>query len=256
MAARSRQAALDEIQETYMTQYKRIVDYCSELLRSNPESTIKLKLRRSPDFGNEVLCKTSVQQLQEEVSWPSLEATDMEVRKGYTLEGLEKRDGNNPKESREKPIVTMMKEIRVYLMSTWNRNKERVQNFSGTILPQMRKKVERRSTSAGEWRPYWSVAQSYEVVNGLNKCYDSVIYPVNGPDLWEKTDFDDVMPPPYGKPSHRPVKNRKKGPEKAEDRSQSHLSRREQIQKCSNCGESGHNARGEDAPSHPPCPTI
>ncbi|RYR03560.1 hypothetical protein Ahy_B06g082596 [Arachis hypogaea] len=46
-------------------------------------------------------------------------------------------------------------------------------------------------------------------------------------DLWEKTEFDDVMPPPYRKPSHRIVKKRKRGPEKAEDRSQSHLSRRE-----------------------------
>ncbi|RYR19855.1 hypothetical protein Ahy_B03g064750 [Arachis hypogaea] len=42
-AARSRQAALDEIQETYRKQYKRIVDYCLELLWVNPGSTLKLK---------------------------------------------------------------------------------------------------------------------------------------------------------------------------------------------------------------------
>ncbi|RYR52148.1 hypothetical protein Ahy_A06g027065 [Arachis hypogaea] len=46
MAVRSRQAVLDEIQETYRTQYKRIVGYCSELLRSNPGSTVKLKVHR------------------------------------------------------------------------------------------------------------------------------------------------------------------------------------------------------------------
>ncbi|RYR39731.1 hypothetical protein Ahy_A09g045316 [Arachis hypogaea] len=50
------------------------------------------------------------------------------------------------------------------------------------------------------------------------RYFDSVIYPVNGPDLWEKTDFDDVMSAPYRKPSHRPIKKRKRGLEKAEDR--------------------------------------
>ncbi|RYR35530.1 hypothetical protein Ahy_A10g050681 [Arachis hypogaea] len=59
-----------------------------------------------------------------------------------------------------------------------------------------------------------------------------------------KTNFDDVMLPSYRRPSHRLVKKRKRGPDEAEDSSQSHLSRRGQIQKCSNCGESGHKRGG------------
>ncbi|RYR24774.1 hypothetical protein Ahy_B02g058309 [Arachis hypogaea] len=43
MAVRSRQAALDEIQGAYRKQYKRIADYCSELLRANPGSSVTLK---------------------------------------------------------------------------------------------------------------------------------------------------------------------------------------------------------------------
>ncbi|RYR27746.1 hypothetical protein Ahy_B01g051784 [Arachis hypogaea] len=50
MAARSRQAALDDIQGEYRKQYKRIGDYCYELLRSNPGSSVTLKVQRSPDF--------------------------------------------------------------------------------------------------------------------------------------------------------------------------------------------------------------
>ncbi|QHO00059.1 uncharacterized protein DS421_13g403170 [Arachis hypogaea] len=50
MAARSRQAALDDIQGEYKKQYKRIADYCSELLRANPGSSVTLKVQRSPDF--------------------------------------------------------------------------------------------------------------------------------------------------------------------------------------------------------------
>ncbi|XP_072064238.1 uncharacterized protein [Arachis hypogaea] len=50
MAGRSRQAALEEIQGAYLEQYKRIADYCSELLRANPGSSVTLKVQRSPDF--------------------------------------------------------------------------------------------------------------------------------------------------------------------------------------------------------------
>ncbi|RYQ91969.1 hypothetical protein Ahy_B09g098045 [Arachis hypogaea] len=65
------------------------------------------------------------------------------------------------------------------------------------------------------------------------------------------TNFDDVMPPPYRKPSHRPVKKRKRGPNESEDRCQTHLSRRGQIQRCSKCGAAGHK-RGRC--SNPPLP--
>ncbi|RYR34948.1 hypothetical protein Ahy_A10g050009 [Arachis hypogaea] len=155
MVARSRQAALDEIQETYRKQYKRIADYCSELIRANPGSSVTLK------------------QLQEEIFWTTLEAADVKVCKSYTLEGIGERDVNHQTdqcgESRKKSIVTILEDIRVYLMSRWAVNRERIKKFNGTVLPRIRMKLERRGRSAGEWRPYWSAAQTYKVVNGLNK---------------------------------------------------------------------------------------
>ncbi|RYR22662.1 hypothetical protein Ahy_B03g067970 [Arachis hypogaea] len=66
------------------------------------------------------------------------------------------------------------------------------------------------------------------------------------------TNFDDVMPPPYRKPSHRPVKKRKRGPDESETRCQIHLSKRGQIQRCSKYGALGHK-RGRC--SNPPLPT-
>ncbi|XP_072084310.1 uncharacterized protein [Arachis hypogaea] len=72
-------------------------------------------------------------------------------------------------DAREKPIVTMLKKIRVKLMTRWAKNRELAQNYSGTILPRIRFRLEKRSRSAREWRPYWSAAQKYEVVNGLDK---------------------------------------------------------------------------------------
>ncbi|RYQ95415.1 hypothetical protein Ahy_B08g090689 [Arachis hypogaea] len=46
MVARSKQAALDEIQGAYRKQYKRIADYCSKLLRANPGSSVTLKAQQ------------------------------------------------------------------------------------------------------------------------------------------------------------------------------------------------------------------
>ncbi|MED6196004.1 hypothetical protein PIB30_043136 [Stylosanthes scabra] len=55
MAAKTRQNALNDIQGTFTEQYKRLANYASELLRSNPGSSIHLKVSRSPDFEQEGL---------------------------------------------------------------------------------------------------------------------------------------------------------------------------------------------------------
>ncbi|XP_072054384.1 uncharacterized protein [Arachis hypogaea] len=54
MAAKSKQEALSQIQGTFKEQYKRINDYCTELLRAHPGSSVSLKVIRSPDFAQEV----------------------------------------------------------------------------------------------------------------------------------------------------------------------------------------------------------
>ncbi|RYQ96548.1 hypothetical protein Ahy_B08g092336 [Arachis hypogaea] len=75
-----------------------------------------------------------------------------------------------------------------------------------------------------------------------------VIHPVNGPELWKRTQYDDVIPPPYRRPSHRPMKKRKRGAADEDNRSQTHLSRRGEVQRCSNCGGVGHKKSGCSQP--------
>ncbi|RYQ94975.1 hypothetical protein Ahy_B08g089959 [Arachis hypogaea] len=60
-------------------------------------------------------------------------------------------------------------------------------------------------------------------------------------DLWERTAHPDVMPPPYRRPSHRPVKKRRAAVGDEEQSSRTHLSRRGEKQRCSLCGSVGHN---------------
>ncbi|XP_072073975.1 uncharacterized protein [Arachis hypogaea] len=52
-ASRVRQFALDELQETYIEQYRRLYDYCHELLKTNPGSSVHLKVQRPPEFASE-----------------------------------------------------------------------------------------------------------------------------------------------------------------------------------------------------------
>ncbi|XP_025678908.1 uncharacterized protein [Arachis hypogaea] len=202
-------------------------------------------------------------------------------------------------EARENPIVSMLEDIRIYMMTRWAANRERVLNYPGNIIPMICKKLEKRASLARDWRPYWSSASQYKVMSGLDKyvvdlaagecscrnwqlsgilcphaiscitfkglnlesyvdecykkeayirCYEAVIHPVNGPELWERTQYDDVIPPPYRRPSHRPVKKRKRGAADEDIRSQNHMSRRGEVQRCSKCGGVGHKKSGCSLP--------
>ncbi|XP_072072121.1 uncharacterized protein [Arachis hypogaea] len=458
MATKSKQEALSQIQGAFREQYRRINDYCAEILRANPGSSVSLKVIRSPDFVQEVqnpklmnyclfqrlyvcfnACKKSFQHVRPFISldgcflktpqggqlltaigrdpndqifpityavveaetkdswiWflrhlsddlgadkigkctfmsdqqkdllPALEEVIPGVDNRYCVRhlynnfrkkfpGLELKNQmwrcaksthwkdwkketktlrlknedafrhlnsipprfwsrsrflfyskcdslvNNMSESfnsvivkaREKRIVTMLEDIRVYIMTRWTANRARIQVYQGNIMLTILKKLEKRVKHSRDWRPFWSAASKYEVMCGLDKfvvdlavcecscrrwqmsglpcshaisCitfkgldlesfvddhykkdaylryYQKVIRPLNGPDLWERSQYNDVMPPPYRKPSHRLVKKRKRGPGDDDNRSQIHLSRRGQTQKCSNCGALGHKKSG------------
>ncbi|RYR62647.1 hypothetical protein Ahy_A04g020351 [Arachis hypogaea] len=73
------------------------------------------------------------------------------------------------------------------------------------------------------------------------KCYESVIHPLNGHDLWERIAHCDVMPPPYKRPTHKPVKKRKPAAGEEEQSSRTHFSRTGDKQRCSIYDSVGHN---------------
>ncbi|MED6157854.1 hypothetical protein PIB30_027383 [Stylosanthes scabra] len=78
-----------------------------------------------------------------------------------------------------------------------------------------------------------------------DRCYESIKHPLNGQALWERAEYDNIMPPPCQTPSHRLTKKRRRAAHEEEDkRVQTHLPRVGQIQRCSNCGAAGHKRRG------------
>ncbi|CAK8576571.1 unnamed protein product [Lathyrus sativus] len=50
-----------------------------------------------------------------------------------------------------KPIVTMFEEIRVYLMQTWESNRQKISKYVDTILPNITKKLEKESQRTNNW---------------------------------------------------------------------------------------------------------
>ncbi|RYR61408.1 hypothetical protein Ahy_A04g018587 isoform B [Arachis hypogaea] len=83
----------------------------------------------------------------------------------------------------------------------------------------------------------------YDYGQELMRAYpgSSIRIQVQRVDLWERTAHPDVMPLPYRRPSHRTVKKRRAAAGDEEQRSRTHLSRKEEKQMCSICGSVGHN---------------
>ncbi|RYR77773.1 hypothetical protein Ahy_A01g002373 [Arachis hypogaea] len=201
-------------------------------------------------------------------------------------------------EAREKSIVSMLEDIRVYLMNRRSDNRQSIVIYTGEILPKINKKIEREFDKGGEWLAIYAGRDKYEVSssqgnrakfvvdlnlhecscrkfqltgypcehamscirkmcldvkNYVNKCYrketyvdcyQHVIYPLNGPNLWFRAENDDVLPPVFRKPiGHPKLRRNKIGDEPRNNGPLSKLSRTGQQQKCSYCFALGHNKR-------------
>ncbi|XP_057756036.1 uncharacterized protein LOC130975234 [Arachis stenosperma] len=148
-------------------------------------------------------------------------------------------------EAREKPIVSMLEDIRVYLMNRWPDNRQSIVTYAGKILPKINKKIERESDKGGEWLAIYAGRDKYEVGKETYvDCYQHVIYPLNGPNLWSRTENDDVLPPVFRKPIGRPKMRRNMTSDEPRNNGPlSKLSRTGQQQKCSYCFALGHNKR-------------
>ncbi|KAK8956947.1 hypothetical protein KSP39_PZI000228 [Platanthera zijinensis] len=66
---------------------------------------------------------------------------------------------------RDKPIITMCEDIRIYLMHRWAIIREKVENQSTDVNPKITKKIEEEAKNSGMWMPLWSVNKVFEVVH-------------------------------------------------------------------------------------------
>ncbi|RYR18787.1 hypothetical protein Ahy_B03g063399 [Arachis hypogaea] len=161
MAAKTKQEALSQIQGAFREQYKRINDYCHELLRTNPGSTVILK----------VMCGLDKYIVD-------LAAGDCSCRK-------------------------------------WQ--------MSGILCPHAISCI---------------TFKGLDLESYVDDCYKKEAY--------------------LRRPSHRPVKKRKRGPADEDNRSQTHLSRRDQVQSSGREKEEDYTITNQPASSsaqeNPPRP--
>ncbi|CAK8577543.1 unnamed protein product [Lathyrus sativus] len=116
--------------------------------------------------------------------------------------------------TRAKPIMTMLEEIRVYLMQIWESNRQKISKFDDTIQPNIKKNIEKESQRTNNWIVRWMLTwlscchaiscmkdhhlqvddfvPNYYKKECYEACYALVIYQVNGESLWTKTNVVDL----------------------------------------------------------------
>lgn len=56
-------------------------------------------------------------------------------------------------DARDKPIMSILEDIRTYFMGRWADNRKQIQNFQGVVLPKIKKRLEREGDDSGRWIP-------------------------------------------------------------------------------------------------------
>ncbi|XP_050875886.1 uncharacterized protein LOC127079542 [Lathyrus oleraceus] len=199
-AIRARLATRDKVDGSFLGDYIRIYDYCHELLRANPGSVVKL----------------NVEPVQECGLLPAMDDLLPNAEQRFCV--------------RAKPLITMLEEIKIFIVERLTNNRIRFQNVSDNeIFPNIRRKIDRTSTFTNLWlvRRWDLIGLScihalstmksrnfkiddyipeYYMKSRYMEVYKHMSYHVNGSNLWVKTPFPDVQPPKYRKMSGRPKK--------------------------------------------------
>ncbi|KAF7844296.1 Sporozoite surface protein 2 [Senna tora] len=72
--------------------------------------------------------------------------------------------------AREKPIVTMLDDIKVYLMEKWAKNRKHAEKLqSQAVLPKIQKRLDKEFQESGKWLSRWAREKKYEVKGPIAK---------------------------------------------------------------------------------------
>ncbi|XP_014521852.1 uncharacterized protein LOC106778409 [Vigna radiata var. radiata] len=68
-------------------------------------------------------------------------------------------------DSRSKPIISMLEDIRVYIMKRWGANKTKMTQYHASICPKVWNKFQKESSLGRYWLPRWSREKLFEVIH-------------------------------------------------------------------------------------------
>ncbi|XP_022635890.1 uncharacterized protein LOC111240489 [Vigna radiata var. radiata] len=167
--------------------------------------------------------------------------------------------------TRTKPIISLLEDIRLYMMKRWATNRSRVTSFKSSICPKIQSRLNKEAQQTKYWIPRkWSISgipcvHALTAMRFLNlnaedyvplcfkkstyeEMYSSIIYPINGKHLWEVTEYQDVLPPPKRQMPGRPKKKRRLEQWELK-KSTTKMSKGGLLKRCTMCREVGHNKR-------------
>ncbi|KAK9992408.1 hypothetical protein SO802_027393 [Lithocarpus litseifolius] len=122
---------------------------------------------------------------------------------------------------RSKPIITIPESIRLYLMTKFQENRQKIMKVESEICPKVLKRLHREKTASSRWLACWAVsyilfnrqdAEQYVHrcfhVSTYKACYEPVIAPINGQNMCRPSGVQPVQPPIKKRPTGGPKKKR------------------------------------------------
>ncbi|WVZ12473.1 hypothetical protein V8G54_017003 [Vigna mungo] len=180
--------------------------------------------------------------------------------------------------TRTKPIITMLEEIRVYIMNRWAKNRTKMALYQVTLCPEVLNRFQKQSWLTRYWLPScrkWLItvipcthaitAMKFLNVNAedyigtsyrkstYEETYNSIIYPINGQVLWDKTSYPDVLPLKKRTTPGRPKKKRRLESWELK-KNDTELRKGGSKKTCVVCKQLGHNKRS--CPQRPTTPDL
>ncbi|XP_014490739.1 uncharacterized protein LOC106753445 [Vigna radiata var. radiata] len=78
-------------------------------------------------------------------------------------------------DARGKPIITMLEDIRSYLMKRWASNRQKITKYEGSICPKIQKRLHKELQKTQYWIPNWSGLQVFEIRHTSNLAEKYVV---------------------------------------------------------------------------------
>ncbi|WVZ16312.1 hypothetical protein V8G54_009294 [Vigna mungo] len=142
--------------------------------------------------------------------------------------------------TRSKPIITMLEDIKVYIMKRWATNRTKMTSYQGFVCSKVFNRFQKESWLTRYWLPRKS---TYE------ETYKTIISPINGQHVWEITSYPDVLPPKKRTMPGRPKKKQRLEAWEMK-KNDSELRKGETRKRCGLCKRLGHNKKS--FPQRPP----
>ncbi|KAG5531216.1 hypothetical protein RHGRI_025988 [Rhododendron griersonianum] len=226
-AYRAKRKALNLIEGTNLEQFAKLRDYCEELRRTNPNTTIIMKTIPSPTpdgqpiFERLYVCLGALKQgmLAGCRRLVCMDACHLKGAHGGQLLVVVGINANN----QSFPFAYAVAESETKDTWTW-------------FLELVVQDLEIQNTSA------WTFMTDKQKETNAN-IYKGIIYPINGWTMWPSSGCVPVLPPNYGRPSGRPKKSRRKEREELENPDADKLKRQNTSLRCGKCGQWRHNIR-------------